>query len=207
MNSFDASSPLSASDSLPATGQGPLNLLHLGMCRAVIGLTILAGAWTFWQAREASWSTNAAHLWPVAIGVYLAGFAYLAATAWRTWLAWRGDAPTNFDLVGLVTHAVVVTSAMVVTVRGVESRGLIVGLGHALTAWGVVAALAGLTEALGFILHVRVGARITREGWLATTGAICTAIMLLGLLYLETRPLPHLPKKPHVPTGLSAPPS
>jgi hypothetical protein len=92
----------------------------------------------------------------------------------------------------------VIASAIIIAWRGVAARGLLVGLGGALMAWGVVAFLAVVFEAavlfVGWRLPTAIESdanRLLRRARIAPACLACAAALGLGLAFLETRPLPN----------------
>jgi hypothetical protein len=86
--------------------------------------------------------------------------------------------------------------------RGVGSPGLLVGLGGSLSAWGIVAVVALLTDCARWVLSRRTaisaalpekkGRELRRLVYWSVAGSV---VMKLGFAFLETRPLPHLPNR------------
>jgi hypothetical protein len=181
--------------------------------RAIAGLAAVAALWTggqFWLARERD---SVDGLWLPAIIVYAAGLAYLSVTAATTWQtpARRGGRSSRLSIGSLllwVAHALVLASAIIVAWRGVASRGVLVGVGGALIAWGVIAVLAGLFELAtlfvrGRLISSDLSARDFDEPTVVptalklATACLAAAVALgLGVAYLETRPLPNLQPLP-----------
>lgn len=179
--------------------------------RVVASLALLAWIWTILQLVRAAQQGGVAEILPTALVVYLAGLGYLALTAAiasRCDRAIRAGSATPGLLWVGIAHLLVVAAALGVASRGVFARGLLVGLGTALIAWGVVAILAVAVQLISLATRSQ---RLTGAGPAARFGGAlavaclgCVALLGIGLAYLESRPLPNLPVKPHLPTGLEA---
>lgn len=180
--------------------------------RVVASLAVLAALWTVLQSVSAIRAGGSARLLPSALLAYSAGIGYLAATAT---IALRFDKSIRIrqavrhSPLFWIAHAVVVGSAVLLARRGVDARGVLVGLGTALVAWSVVALVALVVEAASWLVRRRpdnpAAATSPRPiTSIASACFACAAVLGLGLVYLESRPLPNLPSKHHVPTGLEA---
>ncbi len=133
-----------------ASGQPPVRALAT-IWRVVIGLSVLAGVWTLAQVAQAMQAGEFKALLPSALLVYAAGIGYLALTAIIALRSDRsiraGQAPGHSRL-AWIAHFLVVGAALLVAGRGESARGVLVGLGASLMAWGVVAILALIAEKL-----------------------------------------------------------
>lgn len=207
--------PLDTMSNLEApTSNQPFSRALATVWRVVASLAGLAGIWTLVQLAHAIQAGGVKDLIPSASIIYAAGIGYLALTAIIALRFDRsiraGRAPGHSPLLWLA-HILVVVSSLSVAWRGISARGILVGLGASLVAWGVVAILALVAEIATWLARNQLAtvesapATSTRPvSSMASACLGCVAVLGLSLAYLESRPLPNLPDKPHVPTGLEA---
>lgn len=197
-------------------GQRPIPTALANNWRVIAGLAVLAGVWTLAQLAWAMRPNGVQELLPTALVIYAGGIGYLTLVAFialRFDQAIRAGRLQKYSAPLWLAHLIVVVAAIAVAWRGVTARGVLVGLGASLVAWGVVAILALLAEIMTRLVGRQLSAATANSevaksgpafGSLTTACLGCVAVLVLGLAYLESRPLPNLPDKPHVSPGQEA---